>query len=330
MCVGFWSLTHPDYALILCANRDEFLGRPTLPAHFHSFEALSQSASVSVSNADGQTAQQAQGTAPALAGSVLSGRDVLAEGAWLGIHRTTGRVALLTNITEPPREYPSSRGTLVASFLGDPSGDLTSEAAALTRPSTPYAGFNLLLLEPVPSTSASASTLAYDAHLVTNGGGGGPIRSRTLTDAERACGGVSNGVDGQGGDLWPKVAQGRAELGKVLDEELSRGPAAAETDERLAGRLIELLTAHSPIPPPRERAELKNTILVPPFDARVAKPDAPHAYYGTRLAQVILVRRNGHVKYIEHDVWLLDTTGAPVRAGANNMRTFTFHMGADS
>jgi hypothetical protein len=78
---------------ILCANRDEFLGRPTLPAHFHSFEALSQPASVSVSNADGQAVQQAQGTAPA--GSVLSGRDVLAEGAWLGIHRTTGRVALL-------------------------------------------------------------------------------------------------------------------------------------------------------------------------------------------------------------------------------------------
>ncbi|KAN0129475.1 DUF833 domain containing protein [Lactarius tabidus] len=312
MCVGFWSLTHPDYALILCANRDEFLGRPTLPAHFHSFEALSQPATP--------------------AGSILSGRDVLAEGAWLGIHRTTGRVALLTNITEPPRVYASSRGTLVASFLGDPSGDLTSEAAALTRQTTPYAGFNLLLLEPLPSSSsASASTLAYDAHLVTNGGGGGPIRSRTLTDTERACGGVSNGVDGQGGDLWPKVAQGRAELGQVLDEELSRGPAAAETDERLAGRLIELLTcvAHSPIPPPRERAELKNTILVPPFDTGVAKPDAPHAYYGTRLAQVILVRRNGHVTFNEHDVWLLDTTGAPVRAGANNMRTFTFHVGAD-
>jgi uncharacterized protein with NRDE domain len=124
----------------------------------------------------------------------------------------------------------------VASFLGDPSGDLTSEAAALTRQTTPYAGFNLLLLAPLPSSSsASASTLAYDAHLVTNGGGGGPIRSRTLTDAERACGGVSNGVDGQGGDLWPKVAQGRAELGQVLDEELSRGPAAAETTSVLRG-----------------------------------------------------------------------------------------------
>ena len=150
-----------------------------------------------------------------------------------------------TNITEQPREYASSRGTLVASFLGDPSGDLTSEAEALTRQTTPYAGFNLLLLEP------SASTLTYDAQLVTNGGGGGPIRSRTLTDAERACGGLSNGIDGHGGELWPKVAQGRAELGQVLDEELEQLSGGPADDERLAGRLIELLTCVStsgPVP----------------------------------------------------------------------------------
>ena len=155
-----------------------------------------------------------------------------------------------TNITEQPREYASSRGTLVASFLGDPSGDLTSEAEALTRQTTPYAGFNLLLLEP-SSSAPSTSTLAYDAQLVTNGGGGGPIRSRTLTDAERACGGLSNGIDGHGGDLWPKVAQGRAELGQVLDEELEQLSGGPADDERLAGRLIELLTCVStsgPVP----------------------------------------------------------------------------------
>ena len=138
----------------------------------------------------------------------------------------------------------------MASFLGDPSGDLTSEADALTRQTTPYAGFNLLLLEP-SSSASSASTLAYDAQLVTNGGGGGPIRSRTLTDAERACGGLSNGIDGHGGDLWPKVAQGRAELGQVLDEELEQLSGGPADDERLAGRLIELLTCVStsgPVP----------------------------------------------------------------------------------
>ncbi|KAI9465003.1 NRDE protein-domain-containing protein [Lactarius psammicola] len=326
MCVVFWSLTHPEYALILCANRDEFLGRPTLPAHFHSFEALSQS--VSTSNVDGPAVQQDKGT-----GSVLSGRDMLAGGTWLGINRSTGRIAVITNITEPLATYASSRGTLVSSFLGDPSGDLTSDAAALTRQTTPYAGFNLLLLEPLASSSASTYTLAYDARLVSNGGGGGPIHARAPTDAERACGGMSNGVDGHGGDLWPKVVQGRDELGNVLDE-LSRGPEMEEPDEdeRLAGRLIELLTcvAHTPIPPPRERAELKNTIFVPVLDAGAIKPDAPHAYYGTRLAQVVLVRRNGHVTYIERDVWLLDTTGAPVRAGATDLRAFSFRLGSGS
>ena|SRR6266571_3823927 len=111
MCVVFWSLTHPEYALcvpftrarvclqsgyapltmgggsILCANRDEFLVRPTLPAHFHSFEALSQPASAS----DGPAVQQDKGTT----GSILSGRDMLAGGTWLGINRSTGRIAVM-------------------------------------------------------------------------------------------------------------------------------------------------------------------------------------------------------------------------------------------
>lgn len=55
-------------------------------------------------------------------------------------------------------------------------------------------------------------------------------------------------------------------------------------------------------------------------------PDAP---YGTRLAQVILVRRDGRVTFIERDVWMLDDTGATVRASADNMRSFIFHLGSD-
>ncbi len=35
MCILFLALDqHPDYPLILCANRDEFHHRPTAPAHF--------------------------------------------------------------------------------------------------------------------------------------------------------------------------------------------------------------------------------------------------------------------------------------------------------
>ncbi|KAI9452453.1 hypothetical protein F5148DRAFT_504776 [Russula earlei] len=256
MCVGFWSLTHPEYALILCANRDEDLSRATLPAHFHSFEALSEPAS-SAAN-DGGAAVKDDVKARA---SVLSGRDVLAGGSWLGISKPTGRVALLTNITEAGAAYASSRGTLIASFLADPRGrqsdsdrDIASAAAALTSSQpgdAPYAGFNMLLFEPLtppaptptPLTGSSPCALAYDARWLTNGGGGGRIRARPLSDAECACGGISNGVDGEGGDAWPKLLQGKAALRSILDEDSPHcGPEITDPDSHLAGRLIELLT----------------------------------------------------------------------------------------
>jgi len=88
-------------------------------------------------------------------------------------------------------------------------------------------------------------------------------------------------------------------------------------------------SARSPIPPPRERGELKNTILVPPLSTSSATDAAPPDLYGTRLAQVLLVRRDGRVTYIERDIWALDGTGAAVRASPENMRSFIFRLGSD-
>jgi uncharacterized protein with NRDE domain len=154
-----------------------------------------------------------------------------------------------TNITEPGASYASSRGTLLAAFLADPRGysDLASATTALTAEDTSYAGFNLLLLEPHPrlpttGTDTDTATLAYDARLLTNGGGGGHVRARTLSDDERACGGISNGIDGQGGDVWPKVLQGKAALQSILDDGSADGPKIADADSHLAERLMELLT----------------------------------------------------------------------------------------
>ena len=84
-------------------------------------------------------------------------------------------------------------------------------------------------------------------------------------------------------------------------------------------------SARSPNPPPREREEFKNTILAPPL----SMSNAPHDMYGTRLAQVILVRRDGRVTYIERDIWALDGTGAAVRASPENMRSFILRLGSD-
>ncbi|KAK0445713.1 NRDE protein-domain-containing protein [Armillaria borealis] len=162
MCIAFWTLEHPEYALILCTNRDEFLDRPTLDAHFHSFGRNSNSKEE----------------------DVLSGIDVLGGGTWFGMTRA-GRIALLTNITEPPPPHPFtlSRGSLVSSHL-------LSEAPAPRD--TPFAGEG-----------------AFEAEFVSNGGAGGPIVSRK----GELTGGFSNAVDGK--EEWDKVVQGKSEFAAI-------------------------------------------------------------------------------------------------------------------
>jgi uncharacterized protein with NRDE domain len=107
---------HPDYPLVVAANRDEFYARPTAPAAFWD-------------------------DAP----HVLAGRDLEAGGSWLGVTRS-GRWAALTNYRDPSltRTGRPSRGALVGDFLrGDasPADYLAAVAADAER----YDGFNLLV-----------------------------------------------------------------------------------------------------------------------------------------------------------------------------------------
>jgi uncharacterized protein with NRDE domain len=116
MCLVLIALdSHPDYSLILVANRDEFYDRPTAPAAFW-----------------------------ADAPSVLAGRDLKAGGTWLGIDRR-GRLAAVTNYRQGEREPPTarSRGRLVSDFL---TGD-TSALKHIERVQSEaglYNGFNLI------------------------------------------------------------------------------------------------------------------------------------------------------------------------------------------
>ena len=77
-------------------------------------------------------------------GNVLAGRDLKADGAWLGI-TTHGRFALITNIRNPAlrREGAPSRGEIVRRYLEDtqPAGAFVG---ALASKATEYEGFNLL------------------------------------------------------------------------------------------------------------------------------------------------------------------------------------------
>ncbi|MFK7847532.1 MAG: NRDE family protein [Rhodothermales bacterium] len=117
MCLILFSYDqHPKYQLILAANRDEFLERPTAPA-------------------------ASWDEHPGL----IAGRDLKAGGTWMGITADL-RFAAITNYRDPASEKKDapSRGHLVSDYL---KGKMHPEAylQALDKRAAEYNGYNLLL-----------------------------------------------------------------------------------------------------------------------------------------------------------------------------------------
>lgn len=106
---------HPDYPLVIAANRDEFYARPASPAAFWQDQPR-----------------------------VLAGRDLECMGTWLGMTRN-GRFAAVTNYRDPADRGSSaeSRGSLVSDFL---TGSDSAERfmAGVAHRGASFRGFNLL------------------------------------------------------------------------------------------------------------------------------------------------------------------------------------------
>jgi len=296
MCIALWALDHQDYALILCSNRDEFLSRPTQDAHFHNFEKEAGSAQ----------------------GNILSGLDIKAGGTWFGVSRT-GKVALLTNITEPFKAYNFSRGYLTSSFLlSDSSQPIEDRVEQILPQDAQFAGFNLLLF--APAAPRPDGLLRFDSLLVTNRGSGGTVASRPLSAGERFCGCVSNAVDGLNAE-WPKVKHATREFDAVL-QTLSSDTA---TEAEFTDRLFEVLAWQFP-EPVTERSQLRNTVHVAPFPITLeGVPTLDCDEYATRLSTILLVKKDGNASFIERDIWQL-VDGKAVRADPQSQRVFRFQV----
>lgn len=106
---------HPEYPLVLIANRDEYYARPNRDAHWWE-------------DAD-----------------IYAGRDLEAGGTWLGVNRG-GRIAAVTNIRAPGSTLANkrSRGALTRDFL---AGRQTASTYldSISGHDQEYSGFNLLL-----------------------------------------------------------------------------------------------------------------------------------------------------------------------------------------
>ena len=89
MCILFIAIEqHPDYPMIICANRDEFHQRPTEKMHYWPEQ------------------------------EILAGKDLQAGGTWLGLS-STGNFSALTNFRRPDHfdAEKRSRGDLVVQAL---------------------------------------------------------------------------------------------------------------------------------------------------------------------------------------------------------------------
>ncbi len=108
--------SHPEYKLVVAANRDEYYERPTAAAAFW---------------ADNP--------------GICAGKDLRSGGTWLGITRK-GRIAALTNYRDPAsiKANSPSRGNLVRNYLSGCKNPVDF-LAWLGKNAGRYNGFNLII-----------------------------------------------------------------------------------------------------------------------------------------------------------------------------------------
>lgn len=221
---------HPRYRLIVAANRDEFHERPAAPL--------------------------AKWPAP---NDILAGRDLRAQGTWLGLNRRR-HFGVITNFRELQRPRPDapSRGGLIPDYLqGDAAAGeflhrLEPQAAS-------YSGFNLLLTD--------GEALWYASNRA-------PGFLRPLPP----------GVYGLSNEFldtpWPKLRRVRRRFDTWLADPSNASPSG----------LFDLLDDRTPV---TAAEELPQTGIPLEWERVLSAPFVMHPDYGTRASTVLLLEASG-------------------------------------
>lgn len=233
MCSIFFAWhAHPNYKLIIAANRDEFYKRPTEDSRFR--------------------------------GDVLCGKDLEANGFWMGITRN-GRFAALTNYRDLSlnREEAPSRGKIVATYLEN-SYSPTMFYELSKNNFDAYNPFNLLL-----SDRESLHYYSSVNHLFQK---------------------LKPGVYGLSNHLlntpWAKVEKGRNRLTHIMNH---------TPENELAEHLFFLLEDRE-IPPDEY---LPDTGVGKKIERMLSSIFIISEEYGTRTSTVLLVDKNDQVFWSE-------------------------------
>lgn len=223
---------HPKYKLILVANRDEFYERPTAAASFW----------------DDQP-------------NIFGGRDLKADGTWMGFSKT-GKFAALTNYRDLKniRQDARSRGDIITDYLkqNDAPGDFLQK---LHEYAGDYNGFNFMACD-------FESLVHYSNY-------------------ERKYNEVAPGIHGLSNALldtsWPKVDLLKSNFVKVISEDF-------EHDQ-----LLSLLDDSNPF----SDEKLPDTGVTPEWEKALSPICIRTEKYGTCCSTVITVDRFGRVNFTE-------------------------------
>ncbi len=224
-----------QYPFILAANRDEYFARPTARAQFWPD-----------------------------CRNLLAGRDLEAQGTWLGVTRT-GKVAAVTNHYTPdsPANAPTSRGELVKRFLSTEQS-IAEYSEQIRESQDKFNGYGLIF--------GNFSRLRYQSN-----------RSRSATTLSQGIHALSNS---HLNSPWPRVERGRILLRNLLKSE----------NNLHRDQLFEILAdkGDSPLPDNAARsrkADQSHPCNVPIFVSQNG--------YGTRNSTVIVVDRDLNVYFEE-------------------------------
>lgn len=302
MCIALLSTAHPEYPLILLSNRDEFLDRPTAPAHWW------------------KPPQH----------HVLGGRDLLKpeQGTWLGITKD-GRLAILTNFKDEGKEIAKdkSRGAIVTAYLSSPPGEKESDAEFARRlvedvGIDDVGGFSLVFGHVQPSSADG--TLPEGLSIISNRTTD-PSNLTRIAEKPGQVYGLSNSFFG---DLtWPKIVHGEQLLRQAVKASVTRG----DSQDRLVESLFDVLSVDTfPKLPEGEDFEvyarqMRNSIFIPRVAGKGVESEdsdglrsangdgvANHAGvevrggaggYGTQKQTVVLLDRSGKVTFIEKTLY---------------------------
>ena len=237
MClITFHIAQYPTYKLVLAANRDEVYARPTEAAHFWENQS-----------------------------TLLAGKDLEANGTWLGITKA-GKIAAITNCHDGEFEEAShtkkkSRGKIVTNYL-DSSLSPEDFLNELTAEKNAYLPFNVLL-----------GTVDQLFHFNS--------REQNFTPLMPGTHSISNATLNT---PWPKVSRTKEQINKL----------ASEKDAYMES-LFQMMMDETPAPDD----QLPNTPLPLDLNRKVSAPFIKTDEFGTRCTTLILVDQENNVTFVE-------------------------------